>query len=75
MASYANIKCVEQSYGPILGRPECARQPNLAAAPSGLICMPKDKTGEMAVGVCVTLNELEGMKRDETLKSFAEFVG
>ena len=75
MASYANVKCLEQSYGSLLGRAECARQPRLAAAPSGFVCMPKDEKGGMAVGVRVTPKELEGMKGDEELRKFAVFVG
>lgn len=73
--SYANMKCCELDFGAGLGVPLAARRPRMAAWPSLLYVMPKDRDGNTAVAVCLTEEELEVLRRDEVLGKYGSFVG
>lgn len=75
VSSYANMKCCELDFGAGLGVPLAARRPRMAAWPSLLYVMPKDRDGDTAVAVCLTEEELEVLKGDEVLGQYVSFVG
>lgn len=75
VSSYANMKCCEAEWGGVLGMPLAARRPDMAAWPSLLYIMPKDRDGGTSVAVCLSEEELERLRRDEVLGMYARFVG
>lgn len=75
VSSYGNMKCCELGFGSVLGLPLAARRPKMAAWPSLLYIMPKDRDGATAVGVCLTEDELEVLKGDEVLAQYMSFIG
>lgn len=75
VSSYANIKCCELSFGPLLGKPEAARRPRMPAWPSLFYLMPKARNGDIAVAFCVGEGDLERLRKDEVLMRYADYVG
>ena len=75
VSSYANIKCCELSFGPLLGRPEAARRPRMPAWPSLCYMMPKARSGDIAVALCVGEEDTEKLRKDEVLKGYADYLG
>ncbi|TKX25757.1 trichothecene 3-O-acetyltransferase-like protein [Elsinoe australis] len=75
LSSYANIKCCQQSYGPILGQAHAARRPKMPPWPSLCYLMPRAKDGSMALAMCMSEDDLTILREDEVLNSFAEYIG
>ena len=74
VSSYANIKCCELSFGPLLGRPEAARRPRMPPWPSLFYLMPKARNGDIAVAFCVGEEDLKKLREDEFLKVYADYL-
>ncbi len=75
VSSYANIKCCELSFGPLLGRPEAARRPRMPPWPSLFYLMPKAINGDIAVAFCVGEEDLAWLRNDVLLRKYAEYLG
>lgn len=75
LSSYANIRCCELDFGPMLGKPDAARRPKMEAWPSLLYMMPKTRAGDIAVAFCVGEDDLAMLRRDESFMSYADYIG
>jgi hypothetical protein len=75
LSSYANIRCCELSFGPLLGMPDAARRPRMPAWPSLLYLMPKSREGEIAVAFCLSEGDISKLRQDDVFMSYAEYIG
>ncbi|ORY68371.1 trichothecene 3-O-acetyltransferase [Pseudomassariella vexata] len=75
ISSYANVKCCEWDFGPILGRPEAGRRPKMGASLGWAYMMPKSRNGDLAVGICISEGDVESLRVDGVFGNYAEFVG
>ncbi|KAF4548382.1 Transferase-like protein 1 [Elsinoe fawcettii] len=75
LSSYANIKCCDLSFGPVLGQPDAARRPRMPPWPSLCYLMPKSRNGEIAVAVCLGEDDIERLKDDDVLTNYGQYLG
>lgn len=75
LSSYANIRCCELSFGPLLEMPDAARRPRMPAWPSLLYLMPKSRAGDIAVAFCLSEDDIAKLRQDDTFMSYAEYIG
>ncbi|KAK5053126.1 hypothetical protein LTR84_002100 [Exophiala bonariae] len=75
LSSYANIRCCELSFGPVLGRPDAARRPSMPPWPSLCYLMPKSRAGDIAVALCLSEVDIAALRSDKAFTEFAEYVG
>ena len=77
LSSWAKEDIYGLSFGPLLGRPEVVRRPRFVdGAREGLVYfLPKDRDGEIVVGVCLRDEDLERLKRDEEIRKWSRWIG
>ncbi|ROV96993.1 hypothetical protein VSDG_04082 [Cytospora chrysosperma] len=77
VSSWAKEDFYSLDFGPLLGKPECVRRPRFAdGAREGLVYfLPKDRDGDIVVGVCLRGEDLERLKEDGEIKLWSRWIG
>lgn len=75
LSSLADLPIASSDFGPLLGRPEFVRRPDLTTADGLVYLLPKDAQGNLDVAVSLRCDDLEELKKDEMWSKYAEFIG
>ncbi|KAF7554669.1 hypothetical protein G7046_g6747 [Stylonectria norvegica] len=77
VSSWAKEEFYNLDFGPLLGKPRVVRRPRFVdGAREGLVYfLPKDREGEIVVGVCLRIGDLERLKADEVFKGWWRWIG
>lgn len=75
LSSWANIDCYELDFGLGLGKPEAVRRPQFVPVESLLYLMPKKEDGEISVAICLRDEDMERLKEDGEITTYATFIG
>lgn len=77
LSSWAKEGFYHMDFGSLLGRPEAVRRPGFVdGAREGLVYfLPKDRDGEIVVGVCLRHDDLERLRWDEHVGKLSRWIG
>ncbi|KUI67556.1 Trichothecene 3-O-acetyltransferase [Cytospora mali] len=77
VSSWAKEGFYDLDFGPLLGRPQVARRPRFVdGAREGLVYfLPRDRDGEIVVGVCLRGEDLERLKGDGEVRRWSRWIG
>ncbi|KAM0550229.1 hypothetical protein ACHAPJ_009077 [Fusarium lateritium] len=73
--SWANQNSYELDFGLGLGAPEAVRRPRFDGFQGLVYLMPRKKTGDVGVAICLSSDDMERLTKDEEFDSFAKHVG
>lgn len=75
LSSWAQEKCYDVDFGGRLGLPEAVRRPSFEAWEGLSYFMPRTRSGDIFVAVCLNDSDLERLREDKQFCSFGAFVG
>ncbi|KUI62546.1 Trichothecene 3-O-acetyltransferase [Cytospora mali] len=77
VSSWAKEGFYDLDFGPFLGRPQVVRRPRFVdGAREGLVyLLPRDRDGEIVVGVCLRDEDLERLKGDGEVRRWSRWIG
>ena len=74
VSSWADLGLYQQSYGPLLGKPEFIRRPLLAQLQSLVYMMPRAEDGSIAVAMSMMEEDAQALAQDPLWTSHAELI-
>ena len=75
VSSWAKLDCYDLDFNLGLGKPDCVRRPQFPPCESLIYLMPKRLDGEIAVGICLSVEDMERLRADEQFARFARCIG
>lgn len=75
MSSWAKEDCYNFDFGGPLGKPEAVRRPRFEAWEGLAYMMPKRWDGEIAVALCLRMEDLQALKSDELFNKYSRYIG
>jgi hypothetical protein len=75
LSSWSKEICYDLDFGLGLGKPEAVRRPRFAPKITLIYFMPKSLNGEVAVGIFSREEDIEKLRADEELMSYAKYIG
>jgi hypothetical protein len=74
VSSWAELGLYQQSFGPLLGKPEFIRRPLLAQLQSLVYLMPRAEDGSIAVAMSMMEEDAQALVEDPLWASYAELI-
>ena len=75
VSSWAKLDCYDLDFNLGLGKPDCVRRPQFPPCESLIYLMPKRLDGEIAVGICLSVEDMERLRTDEQFARFGRYIG
>ena len=75
LSSWAKLDCYKLDFNLGLGKPVSVRRPQFVPVESLIYLMPKRLDGEIAVGICLTCEDMEGLRADEEFAKHGRYIG
>ncbi|KAF9076668.1 trichothecene 3-O-acetyltransferase [Rhodocollybia butyracea] len=75
VSSWSKTECYEHDFNFGLGKPESVRRPRFDPVEGLVYFMPKRGDGEVVLGVCLRIEDMERLKGDGEFMRYAEYVG
>jgi hypothetical protein len=75
LSSWAQEKCCDVNFGGRLGVPEAVRRPSFEAWEGLSYFLPRTRSGDIFVAVCLNDGDLGMLREDKEFCSFGAFVG
>ena len=75
LSSWANLDCYDLDFSLGLGKPEAVRRPQFEPVESLIYLMPRTLDGEIAVGICLSDEDMEILKADNEFTKYGDFIG
>lgn len=75
LSSWAKLDCYGLDFNLGLGKADCVRRPQFVPVESLIYLMPKRLDGEIAVGICLTVEDMERLKSDEEFTEYGKYIG
>jgi trichothecene 3-O-acetyltransferase len=75
LSSWAKLDCYELDFNLGLGRPETVRRPQFEPVESLIYLMPRTLDGEIAVAICLRVEDMERLRADEEFAKYGRYIG
>lgn len=75
LSSWAQEKCCDVDFGGMLGFPEAVRRPSFEAWEGLSYFMPRTRSGNIFLAVCLSDGDIEMLKEDKEFCRFGAFIG
>lgn len=75
LSSLTDLPISSSDFGPLLGRSDYVRRPNMTAADGLVYMMPRDAAGNLDLGLSLRRDDLERLKRDVLWLRYVEYIG
>ena len=75
VSSWAKLDCYDLDFNLGLGKPDCVRRPQFPPCESLIYLMPKRQDGEIAVGVCLRVEDMERLRADDEFAKYGRYIG
>lgn len=75
LSSWAKLNCYDLDFNLGLGKPETVRRPQFEPVESLIYLMPKTLDGEIAVGICLSDEDMERLRADEVFTKYGTYIG
>jgi hypothetical protein len=74
-SSWANLACYNRDFNLGLGFPESVRRPRFGAVEGLIYLMPVDRSGGIDAAICLSDEDLAGLRGDREFAEYAEWIG